>query len=128
MATTPEAGVTSTNANTLCKLDELEQCGSLGFDLVEEGQDQFFVVHVHGQVHGWLNACPHVEGSPMAWRRHAYLDASRQWIQCHAHGALFDPHTGLCTEGPCKGRYLKRVELLIGEDGQVRLEGHPINC
>ena len=115
--------MTIVQPHVLCKVDELDPLGSLGFDLNEEGQDQFFVVQVQGQVHGWRNACPHVEGSPMAWRRHAYLDASRQWIQCHAHGALFDPHTGLCVEGPCKGRYLSRVKLLVSEDGQVRL-GH----
>ena len=120
--------MTKGKAPDLCRLDALEQSGSLGFDLADEGQDQFFVVHVHGQVHGWMNACPHVQGSPMAWRRHAYLDASKQWIQCHAHGALFDPHTGLCTEGPCKGQYLKRVGLMVDEGGQVRLESQPINC
>jgi nitrite reductase/ring-hydroxylating ferredoxin subunit len=127
MATTPETGVTIVKANALCHLEELEQCASLGFDLDDEGQDQFFVVHINGQVNGWVNACPHVIGSPMAWRRNAYLDASKQWIQCHAHGALFDPSTGLCSEGPCKGKYLKRVGLVVGRNGQVRLDGQPVN-
>ncbi len=117
--------MTTEPARQLCHIEELADPGALGFDLADEGQDQFFVVHVAGQVHAWRNACPHVADGPMAWRRHAYLDATRQWIQCHAHGALFDPHTGLCHEGPCKGRYLTPVTVRVTEDGHVNLHSQP---
>ena len=105
----------------LCHRSELADPGSLGFDLEDEGQDQFFVVRVGESIHAWRNSCPHVTGSPMAWRRHAYLDSSRNWIQCHAHGALFDPMTGACVAGPCVGQALVRVDVQVDAEGAVRL-------
>lgn len=40
---------------------------------------------------------------------------------CHAHGARFEPDTGLCVQGPCRGQYLQRVNLEIGAQGEIRL-------
>lgn len=68
-----------------------------------------FVVRHRGRVQGWRNACPHVAGAPMAWRKDSYLSADAQHIVCSAHGAQFNIDTGLCTRGPCVGESLSRV-------------------
>lgn len=109
----------------LCRVDELADGQARGFDLAGDGQDQFFLVRHQGQLHAWRNACPHVAGAPMAWRRHAYLSADGQQVMCHAHGARFEPDTGLCVQGPCQGQHLQRVPLWVDEAGQVRLTPAP---
>lgn len=83
--------------------------------------DVMFVVRHQGQLYGWLNSCPHIPGSPMAWRKDAYLNASGSHVCCHAHGALFEPDTGLCVQGPCQGRHLTAVPGLYEEAGEIRL-------
>lgn len=86
-----------------------------------DGQDRLFIVRHQGALHAWRNACPHVAGAPMAWKRHAYLSPDGQHVVCHAHGARFEPDTGLCVQGPCRGQYLQRVDLEIDAQGEIRL-------
>lgn len=92
-----------------------------GFDPRDAGQDSLFVVRHQGRLHAWRNACPHIDGAPMAWRRHAYTNAPGTHIVCSAHGALFEPATGRCVQGPCIGRALTAVEIDIRSDGSVWL-------
>ncbi len=105
----------------VCHVSRVAPGQALGVDLADEGRDQFFIVNHQGTLHAWRNACPHVDGAPMAWRRHAYLSADGQQVMCHAHGARFEPDTGLCVHGPCLGQHLQRVPLLVDDAGQVRL-------
>lgn len=58
----------------------------------------------------------------MAWRKDAYLSGDRRSIMCHAHGARFDPLTGLCTEGPCLGERLQPVPLRQDALGHLEVE------
>ncbi len=117
MATTRE-GV-STGWIRLCRSDEIGEGQSRGFDPDDEGKDSLFVVRWHGQLHGWRNACPHIDGAPMAWRRDGYLNADGTRIVCHAHGAEFMPDTGLCVQGPCRGERLSRLELVVDANGEL---------
>ena len=116
MATTHEAGLAA--LLRLCRADEIGEAQSRGFDPDDEGQDSLFVVRWQGQLHGWRNACPHIDGAPMAWRRDAYLNAEGTRIVCHAHGAEFVPDTGLCVQGPCRGERLSLLELVV-IDGEL---------
>lgn len=104
----------------LCRDHELAEGQVRGFDPEGEGQDTLFVLRHEGRLHAWANACPHM-GVPMAWRRHAYLNANGTHVQCHAHGALFDKASGLCVQGPCLGQSLRRRELVVDQDGQVKV-------
>ncbi|WP_315722731.1 MULTISPECIES: Rieske (2Fe-2S) protein [unclassified Bradyrhizobium] len=117
MATTREAR--SSRWLRLCRADEIGEAQSRGFDPDDEGQDSLFVVRWQGRLHGWRNACPHIGGAPMAWRRDAYLNAERTRIVCHAHGAEFMPDTGLCVQGPCRGERLIDIELVVDADGEL---------
>jgi nitrite reductase/ring-hydroxylating ferredoxin subunit len=104
----------------LCHLDDLPDGDSRGFDPGASGRDTMLVVRQGRNLHAWRDVCPH-QGTPMPWRRHAYLNAARDHIVCSAHGALFDIHTGQCTLGPCLGQALTPVALTLGDDGEVRL-------
>lgn len=97
----------------LCRGDALAEGQSRGFDPLGEGRDTVLLVRHGGKVFGWRDACPHHGGTPMAWRKDAYLNADRTRIVCAAHGAQFDIASGLCTLGPCLGQSLQRVDIVI---------------
>jgi nitrite reductase/ring-hydroxylating ferredoxin subunit len=97
----------------LCRFDDLPDGESRGFDPWNEGQDSVLLVRRGARVFGWRDACPHYGGTPMAWRKDAYLNADRTRIVCAAHGAQFDIVTGICTLGPCLGQGLQAVQLVV---------------
>jgi nitrite reductase/ring-hydroxylating ferredoxin subunit len=103
----------------LCHLSELPDGGSRGFDPLGEGRDTMFVVRRGSVLHAYRDACPHIDGAPMAWRKNAYLNAEGTRIVCFAHGAQFEITTGECTLGPCLGQALDPVAVTVDEDGQV---------
>ena len=109
-----------TDSQVLCQSDALVEGEALGVDLKQQGRDQFFLVRHKGTAYAWRNACPHINNAPMAWRKNAYLDATRQFVCCHAHGALFEPDSGKCIQGPCLGESLQRISICEVE-GQVLL-------
>lgn len=104
---------------SLCAADALVERGRAHlFDLQEYGLRAIgFVLRHDGQVVGYLNRCAHVP-TEMDWQPGEFLSHDRHWIICSIHGALYEPASGLCVQGPCKGRRLRplRVEE---RDGQV---------
>lgn len=108
----------------LCAWGDLPQRGARGFDPDDRGQDTVFVVRAGTEIHAYEDRCPH-QGTPMAWRKDAYLDASGEHIVCSAHGAIFEMATGVCTLGPCLGQALHVVPLFIGADGSIEIKGKP---
>lgn len=102
----------------LCHESALAEGRARGFDPDDRGQDTLILLRHQGHLHAWANACPH-QGVPMAWRRHAYLNAAGTHVQCHAHGALFDMASGLCVQGPCLGQRLIRHKIVVDTKGQV---------
>lgn len=108
----------------LCRLDELVDGGTRGFQ-VEGMRCKVILVRKGGQVFGWRDLCPHYAGgTPMAWKRDAYMNGARTHLACHAHGAWFEIETGVCVQGPCLGKRLTRVPLRVDAEGGVHLERH----
>ncbi len=79
------------------------------------GPTEAFVVNFRGELHAWVNRCRHVPLT-MDWVENRFLDASRDFIVCGTHGALYRPDTGECVEGPPLGRALLRVPLRVDGD------------
>jgi nitrite reductase/ring-hydroxylating ferredoxin subunit len=100
----------------LCRLDDLPDGRSKGFDPLNEGRDTMFVVRQGDRVHGWRNACPHYDHARMAWKKDEFLNGDRSQITCSAHGAMFDIASGECTIGPCLGLRLTPVPLTLQAD------------
>lgn len=95
----------------LCRLDELVDGQSRGFDPLGEGRDTMFVVRRGSQFFGYRNECPHYNFARMAWKKDEFLNADGTSIRCSAHGALFRIADGLCEAGPCVGERLTPVGL-----------------
>ena len=107
----------------LCHLDELPDGGARGFDPQASGRDALFVVRRGRDLRAWLDACPHY-GTPLPWRKDAYLNAAGDRIVCAAHGAQFELEHGLCTLGPCLGDALTPLALTLHDNGEVHLADH----
>jgi nitrite reductase/ring-hydroxylating ferredoxin subunit len=111
----------------LCHAGEVGEGEARGIDLHGEGVDSLFLVRFKSRLYAWRNACPHIDGAPMAWRKDAYMNPAGTHIVCHAHGALFQPDTGLCVQGACLGASLSPVAIEIDEDSVVRLRHRATN-
>lgn len=109
----------------LCHAAELAEGQSRGFDPWHEGHDTVLLVRHKGQVYGWRDACPHHGGTPMAWRKDAYLNADRNRIVCAAHGAQFDIASGACTLGPCMGQSLQSVAIVTTPQQEIFIQREP---
>ncbi|WP_310321602.1 Rieske (2Fe-2S) protein [Hydrogenophaga palleronii] len=105
----------------LCHLNELPEGGARGFDPKRRGQDTVFIVRQGERLFAWADRCPH-HGTPMAWRKDAYLNAAGDRIVCGAHGAQFAIDTGLCTLGPCLGDSLTALALQVQPNGDIHLK------
>jgi nitrite reductase/ring-hydroxylating ferredoxin subunit len=102
----------------LCRLDELATGKARGF-LV--GKTRIVVVRsLQDTVHAYLNRCPHL-GVPLNWDDDQFMDSDGRLLRCATHGALFEPNSGLCILGPCRGEHLWQLDCHIS-DGQVELD------
>jgi nitrite reductase/ring-hydroxylating ferredoxin subunit len=110
------------DACEICAFTDLPDPGSRGFEV--DGVEGF-VVRRGDAVHAYVDRCPHT-GVPLAWSPHTHLDADGKLVRCSLHGALFLPDTGECIHGPCLGRFLTPLAVLV-ERGRVliRLDDLP---
>lgn len=87
-----------------------------------EGERSAFALRWRGRIVAYVNRCAHI-GVELDWVPGQFLDESSEYIVCATHGALYDPSSGLCVAGPCKGRHLE--PLVVSEcDGKVVLVGN----
>ncbi len=103
----------------LCRSADLRDGGlAVPFDVAYGGQTcRAFAIRYRGQVHAWLNRCAHV-AMEMDWQPNRFFDDTGRWLLCSTHGAAYEPDTGACAGGPCRGG-LVRIEVSEAE-GIVR--------
>ena len=83
------------------------------------GEVSAFVVQFQGRAHAYLNRCAHVPVE-LDWLEGAFFDDTGQYLVCATHGAMYEPQSGLCVDGPCKGRSLEPLDCRI-EDGRIQV-------
>lgn len=105
----------------ICKGSELlEQSRGVRFDLPERGERVTgFVVRYNGQPCAYVNRCAHVPVE-LDWQEGDFFDLTRHYLICATHGAHYDPRSGYCVMGPCKGRSLQRLDV-TERDGNIYL-------
>ncbi|PYO28195.1 MAG: hypothetical protein DMD86_16745 [Candidatus Rokuibacteriota bacterium] len=69
-----------------------------------------FVVNHDGRHYAYVNRCPHA-GTPLDWWPNEFFTEDGRRLICATHGAVFEPDTGLCVEGPCPGARLERLRI-----------------
>jgi len=93
------------------------------------GPASAFAVRYEGRVHAFLNRCAHVPVE-LDWEPPGrFFDLTGCYLICAVHGAHYEPYSGRCVMGPCKGRSLVPVAvterdgnlfLMEDDDGQRR--------
>lgn len=103
----------------LCAADALPERGTaVLFDLqVWRQPARGFALRIDGRALAYVNRCAHVP-TEMDWQPGEFLDQERRYIICTFHGALYEPASGRCVLGPCRGQRLMPIPLREA-DGQV---------
>jgi nitrite reductase/ring-hydroxylating ferredoxin subunit len=70
-----------------------------------------FVVRFLGTVYGYLNQCAHVP-TELDWQEGQFFDHSGLYLMCATHGAVYEPESGRCVGGPCRGGRLLPLQIL----------------
>lgn len=101
----------------LCDGTDLQDGGlAVPFDVVYGGQTcRAFAIRFEGQAHAYLNRCAHV-AMEMDYQANRFFDDTGRWLLCATHGAAYQPATGECAGGPCRGGL---VRITLSEQGGV---------
>ncbi len=83
------------------------------------GEGKAFAVRFEGKARAYVNRCPHL-GVELDWQPGEFFEESGLYLVCSTHGAIFDPSTGLCVAGPCRGARLEAIAV-DERDGLVQL-------
>jgi nitrite reductase/ring-hydroxylating ferredoxin subunit len=102
----------------LCSLAELAEGTCLEFE--SQGEPCFLLRH-DGSLAAYRNRCPH-RGVTLNWQPGDFLSVAGDEIRCATHDARFRPTDGLCTAGPCVGKRLIALPVVV-RDGVVYLCG-----
>jgi nitrite reductase/ring-hydroxylating ferredoxin subunit len=97
---------------TVCRSDALVEGGDgVRFEIADRGaRHPAFAIRFAGKVHAYRNRCAHV-GVELDWQPGRFFDADGMVLICSTHGALYDPATGGCRGGPCRGAGLERIAV-----------------
>ena len=79
-----------------------------------------FLINYQGTFHAYVNRCRHMT-TPLDFVRYQFFTEDGSRLVCLTHGALYEPASGLCVEGPCKGLSLYRLPVLV-DRGQVLVD------
>lgn len=96
----------------VCRSDALVDAGDgVRFEVESGGmRHPAFAVRYAGRVYAYRNRCAHV-GVELDWQPGRFFDADGMVLICSTHGALYDPRTGECRGGPCRGGGLEPVAV-----------------
>lgn len=90
---------------------------------VEIDGKSIVLVKKDGQVHAYLNWCPHL-GIELNFMPDQFLDSDNAFLMCANHGALFEIDSGHCLSGPCSGDALMKIDVVV-EGDQILLGDIP---
>lgn len=96
----------------ICGASALEEGGKgKRFSVTAGGEDATgFVVRYGGQVYAYLNRCAHVP-IELDWKEGEFFESSGLYLMCSTHGAIYEPESGKCAGGPCRGGRLRPIAV-----------------
>lgn len=104
----------------LIGLAEIEDGGFAEVEATLDGDAESLILYRDGDhVRAWLNVCPHA-GRRLDWAPGKFLKSKEGHLVCASHGASFELGAGECVAGPCRGSYLRAIEVVV-DDGVISL-------
>lgn len=109
--------------DSVCPSSRLQEGGcGVRFRIEHHGCiEPAFAVRHAGRAVAYLNRCAH-KRVELDWQEGEFFDAEHRYLVCATHGALYDPATGNCVDGPCRGAMLTTIPVRE-MDGMVWLAG-----
>jgi len=102
----------------IARVDEVEPGTVKKFWLIcDNYRVNCFLVNYQGRFHAYVNSCRHLV-TPLDFVRYQFFTEDGRHLVCLTHGALYEPETGLCVEGPCEGLALHALPVNV-ERGKV---------
>lgn len=102
----------------IARVDELRPgCVKKFWLICEKYRVDAFLINHEGRYHAYVNRCRHMT-TPLDFVRYQFFTEDGRNLICLTHGALYEPASGLCVDGPCKGLALYRLPVEVHE-GEV---------
>jgi len=103
-------------ARVICASEALAERGKgVRFTVEFQGESRpAFAIRYDGRPYAYLNSCAHVQVE-LDWLEGEFFDHSKLYLICATHGATYEPDSGYCVLGPCRGQSL--VALPVTERG-----------
>jgi nitrite reductase/ring-hydroxylating ferredoxin subunit len=100
----------------ICDSESLDEGGKgIRFPVTVDGDDlTAFVVRYGLEPHAYLNRCAHLP-MELDWTQGEFFESSGLYLMCATHGALYEPDTGHCAGGPCRGGRLHAINVIERE-------------
>jgi len=97
----------------ICDSDSLDEGGKGVRFPVTVGDDDLtaFVVRYGLEPRAYLNRCAHLP-MELDWTQGEFFESSGLYLMCATHGALYEPDTGHCAGGPCRGGRLHAINVI----------------
>lgn len=83
--------------------------GAMIYSVPQAGS--YIVLQQDDMTRVYVNRCPH-RHLPLGRSGRVTFTADRRLLVCANHGAKFDPVSGQCVAGPCRGKALQRLPEL----------------
>ena len=97
----------------ICDSESLDEGGKgIRFPVTVDGDDlTAFVVRYGLEPRAYLNRCAHLP-MELDWTEGKFFESSGLYLMCATHGALYEPDTGHCAGGPCRGGRLHAINVI----------------
>ena len=97
----------------ICDSESLDEGGKgIRFPVTVDGDDlTAFVVRYGLEPRAYLNRCAHLP-MELDWTEGEFFESSGLYLMCATHGALYEPDTGQCAGGPCRGGRLHAINVI----------------
>jgi len=97
----------------ICDSESLDEGGKgIRFPVTVGGDDlTAFVVRYGQEPRAYLNRCAHLP-MELDWTEGEFFESSGLYLMCATHGALYEPKTGQCAGGPCRGGRLHAINVI----------------
>jgi nitrite reductase/ring-hydroxylating ferredoxin subunit len=82
-----------------------------------------FLACYQGKIVAYENECRHLPVS-LDYGLGRFFTRDGKFFICQTHSALYDPLTGLCTDGPCVGEKLRPIRIRVA-GGKIWLAEPP---
>ena len=102
----------------VARVEEMQPGSIKKFWLIcQKNRIDAFLINYRGEFYAYVNRCRHMT-TPLDFVRYQFFTEDGRHLICKTHDAIYDPDSGFCVEGPCKGLSLYKLPTVV-DQGEV---------